>query len=648
MSFGWSAGDIAQAISLIVKVVKALDDGSGAPDEYRKMAVFLESVNLTLKNLHVFASLGVYPSNVDEIHKMVENIRPPLERFIDEMKKFERHLGSNATPGWWKNIPQKMLWTFKRSHHQLKKEIKEHAFMLDNLLNRFTLEVVLNLPEEFKQVFMNTLTPQMVSVLQGMLDPVRSEISIIRSEGREQHKEQYSKAEEIILLLQSLNYKIDASKPENNASLDAAVRNIKEHITSTLRSMSINSQMPIISSFSQRPCNAESPPASNLLFQAMNIDPLEASDEEIKQSLRNILYLANGLKLSRPLTPNLLGIYHITFHDALGRPPRVLQIDIFNNFQIFQVFLHQSFHDTIGKPWVERGSYFLANRSDNAALTADTWSRIVKPGCHVEMAMLLDYMSTAEKRCPNTGCPGVLTSISGSTPKKCLTCQTDIREFKVAGANEGYCTRSLERSIDLFKKKKFRTSDTADLDRRDHRLAEPPASQAKEPLKQQDKFEFEAPFSTTQSEDSSRLQNPVLKFDILPPDLSLKHTLELQDDKPGLGMESSTRPFKNISKPQNQPESNTKTLKIQSRPDLLPQQSNLKSDTEPSTQPFVIASELWKSRVCIWSCCWCRDSSGNYTSSGITTQIISCQACCHVRCVDCHVEWVEIRHRHHG
>lgn len=97
-------------------------------------------------------------------------------------------------------------------------------------------EVVLNLPEEFKQVFMNTLEPRMVSVLEGMLDSARSEISIIRSEGREQHKEQYSKAEDIILLLQSLNYKIDASKPENTASLDAAVRNIKEHITSTLRS----------------------------------------------------------------------------------------------------------------------------------------------------------------------------------------------------------------------------------------------------------------------------------------------------------------------------------------------------------------------------------------------------------------------------
>ncbi|KAF7896237.1 hypothetical protein EAF00_006251 [Botryotinia globosa] len=100
MSFGWSAGDIAQAVSLIVKVVKALDDASGAPDEYRKMAVFLENVNLTLKNLHVFATLGVYTSYGDETRRQIENIRPPLERFIKIMKNYEPHLGSNATPGW--------------------------------------------------------------------------------------------------------------------------------------------------------------------------------------------------------------------------------------------------------------------------------------------------------------------------------------------------------------------------------------------------------------------------------------------------------------------------------------------------------------------------------------------------------------------
>lgn len=147
-------------------------------------------------------------------------------------------------------------------------------------------EVVLTLPDEFKQLFMNTLTPQMISVLTGMLNPVRSEISIIRSEGREQHKELHSKTEEIILLLQSL--KMDDSKSKNNGALDAAVHNIKEHITSTLRSTSNHPQIPIIDSCSRTTCNSDSLPATNVLFQAMTKDPLEASDEEIKQSLRNM------------------------------------------------------------------------------------------------------------------------------------------------------------------------------------------------------------------------------------------------------------------------------------------------------------------------------------------------------------------------
>ncbi|KAF7946448.1 hypothetical protein EAE96_009446 [Botrytis aclada] len=473
MSFGWSAGDIAQAISLIVKVIKALDDGSGAPHEYRKMAVFLENVNLTLKSLHVFATLGVYPSYGDDIRRQIENIRPPLERFLKIMKKFEPHLGSNATPGWWKNIPQKMLWTFKRSHRELKKEIKEHLFTLDNLLNRFTLETVLTLPDELKQLFMNNFTPQMISVLAIMLDPVRSEISIIRSEGREQHKELHFKTEEITRLLPSL--KIDGSKPKGNDALDAAAHNIKEHITSTLGSTINNPQIPIIGSCSRTP--------------SLNRDPLEASDEEIKQSLRNIyysiilyagmflrnsyLYLANRMTLSRPLTPTLLAIDHITFHDALGRSPRVLQIDVFNDFQVFQAFLHQSFSGTIGKPWVERGSYFLANRSDNASLTADTWSRIVKPGCHVEMAMLLEYIGTVKKRCPNTSCPGALANVPEPTRKTRLSCHTDILESKVAGVKEEHYASLLQRTIHQFKEKKFKTYDPAVLARHNYRLHVP-------------------------------------------------------------------------------------------------------------------------------------------------------------------------------
>ncbi|KAF5869633.1 uncharacterized protein Bfra_010830 [Botrytis fragariae] len=560
MSFGWSAGDIAQAISLIVKVVKALDDGSGAPDEYRKMAVFLENVNLTLKNLHVFATLGQHPSYGDEIRKQAENIRPPLERFLNIMKKFEPHLGSNATPGWWKNIPRKMLWTFKHSHHKLKKEIKEYLFTLDNLLNRFTLEFVLTLPDELKQLFINTLTPQVISALEVMVNPVRSEISTIRSEGRRQQKELRSKAEEIIILLQLL--KMDDSKSENNGALDAAVHNIKEHITNTLGSTSNNPQIPIIDSCSRMACNADSLPASKFSFRAMNGDPLEASDEEIKQSLRKIyysiplyagmflrnlcLYLANRLKLSRPLTPTLLAMYHITFHDALGRPPRVLQIDVFNNFQVFQAFLCQSFSDTVGQPWVERGSYLLANKSEKSALTADTWSRIIKPGCHIEMAMVLDYNNKLTNRCPDTNCSGALINMTHSTWRKCQSCQKEILEPDVAKKIEKSYAPVSQVATEQHETKVSEAINNATFARCVYRLnLQYPTAQSAEPLKPQ------------------------------------KNDTELPT--------------------------------IQSKPALALQRSESKPDVRLSARPYAAASVSRKGDVYTWSCCWCRDYNGGYT-----------------------------------
>ncbi|THV50000.1 hypothetical protein BGAL_0169g00110 [Botrytis galanthina] len=488
MSFGWSAGDIAQAISLIVKVVKALDDGSGAPDEYRKMAVFLENINLTLKNLHVFTTLGVYPSYGDEIRRQIEIIRPPLERFIKIMKNFEPHLGSNATPGWWKNIPRKMLWTFKRSHHQLKKEIREHQCTLDDLLNRFTLEVVLCLPDEMKKLFMNTLTPQMVSALEGMLNPIRSEISIIRSEGKEHHKELYSKTEEIILLLQSCN--INDPKPESKAALDAAVHNINAHVTSILGARLNNAPTPIAGSWptplQARKTNIGLPCDRQSTLELLNVDSLKMSDEEMKQSLRELYYmillyvgiflrnlsvhLTKVFEPSRALTPILIAKYHITFHDALGSPPRVLQFDVFSNFEVFKAYLIQSFSHLVGKRRVELGLYLLADTLSRTALTADTWSSLVRPGSQVEMAMVLDYIDLKKRGCPTKNCSGTLQKTAISSWQKCSSCQKEVLKSEVNGANEDNTATVWQALMSEREANQIKTDDSKLYSRRVYRL----------------------------------------------------------------------------------------------------------------------------------------------------------------------------------
>jgi hypothetical protein len=139
MSFGWSAGDIAQAITVIVKVVRALDDAEGAPGDYRKAITFLEGVKRTLHQLHFFTKLGKYPAYGDEIQRHVEQIKGPLEKFLALINKYEPSLGRTAAPGRGHNMYRKLRWEYSNAPKALKREIKDSLEELNRLLAGFTL-----------------------------------------------------------------------------------------------------------------------------------------------------------------------------------------------------------------------------------------------------------------------------------------------------------------------------------------------------------------------------------------------------------------------------------------------------------------------------------------------------------------------------
>lgn len=49
MSFGWSAGDIAAAVTLVCKLIQAVDSVDGAAGNYREAVSFLRDLNRTLE-----------------------------------------------------------------------------------------------------------------------------------------------------------------------------------------------------------------------------------------------------------------------------------------------------------------------------------------------------------------------------------------------------------------------------------------------------------------------------------------------------------------------------------------------------------------------------------------------------------------------
>lgn len=141
MSFGWSASDLAQAIGLIVKIVKALDEADGAAADYREAVKFLRSLKHTLEPLQTFAALDPYTEYRDEIRQHVEEIRVPIENFLVLVSKFESSLGSGATAGRLRNINRKLQWRFHTSDKviTLRRHIESHMVILGTLLARLTL-----------------------------------------------------------------------------------------------------------------------------------------------------------------------------------------------------------------------------------------------------------------------------------------------------------------------------------------------------------------------------------------------------------------------------------------------------------------------------------------------------------------------------
>lgn len=137
MSFGWSAGDIAQAITLVVKVARALDNANGAAEDYREAAAFLKSLKRTLEPLQTITSLHLSQSYNDEITEVVGNIKRPIEAFQTLAEKFESSLGVNSR---WKGR-RKLQWAFQTSKkvEELKDRIEDHMLILNNLLHRLTL-----------------------------------------------------------------------------------------------------------------------------------------------------------------------------------------------------------------------------------------------------------------------------------------------------------------------------------------------------------------------------------------------------------------------------------------------------------------------------------------------------------------------------
>ncbi|KAJ8057906.1 hypothetical protein OCU04_013088 [Sclerotinia nivalis] len=305
------------------------------------------------------------------------------------------------------------------------------------------IEIIQDFPTKLKTHFINVLNNQIVSILQRQLNLIQDELRMVRTEGKEHYKNLSSKVEQSILTLRPLQLDIASqghtiqrnfdrvmSKLEDKNSYDDAVKAINEHTTNTLKDMFGKIQTLSHACFQEAGAILTGEDSLTLTTYPRISSQTIEQEAGNRESLRKVYYmillyarlmarnlllrLARMMEPSKALTPILLAKYHITFYDALGRRPSILQFDTLVNFKVFQAFLLESFTGTAGRGLVERGSYLLEDSSTKTVLSADTWSRLVFPGCCVGMAMVVGRPNPSqdfpipENKCPASGCSGTL------------------------------------------------------------------------------------------------------------------------------------------------------------------------------------------------------------------------------------------------
>jgi hypothetical protein len=108
MSFGWSVGDIATAVSVVYNLIEALDTCNGAAADYRSAVTFLRDLKQTLELLK--ESTVWDPTYRHQIEERVVYIKGPLDKFLKEVVKFEPGLGEKVKAGRRRHVVCKLQW----------------------------------------------------------------------------------------------------------------------------------------------------------------------------------------------------------------------------------------------------------------------------------------------------------------------------------------------------------------------------------------------------------------------------------------------------------------------------------------------------------------------------------------------------------
>ncbi|KAG4440975.1 hypothetical protein IFR05_003539 [Cadophora sp. M221] len=126
--------------------------------------------------------------------------------------------------------------------------------------------------------------------------------------------------------------------------------------------------------------------------------------------------------------PLLLFGDYFRFEDALGRTSRLACLE-FQQWDVFNRFLRNSFHGLPGLSYVLRQKFQVMNGYNSVPISAYTWATAIQPNCKITMAMLMDSATIKPGKCANPTCLGRLVLTEKIWYKACPNCGKHMHEF---------------------------------------------------------------------------------------------------------------------------------------------------------------------------------------------------------------------------
>lgn len=111
--FGFSAGDIAEAIKLIAKIAKALKESGGSATEYQDTMKSLGSQLLMLQHLEAIHSKIRDKAVASTLQVLALRAKQPILEFMERTRKYESSLGTTRPSKSMKRALHKCDWALR-------------------------------------------------------------------------------------------------------------------------------------------------------------------------------------------------------------------------------------------------------------------------------------------------------------------------------------------------------------------------------------------------------------------------------------------------------------------------------------------------------------------------------------------------------